>query len=409
MRRLIPACLRALAAIGLLFVGIGCDQSIGPDDEVLKIGVLASSSGFSQRWGETTWACAKATANYWNQNGGFEIDGRAYRIELVRADYASDPQNAMRLVSDMIHEDGIRYMLGPLSDGVAVEVAPLLDAAGVAFVHYGFVPELVREESLGILGIPVPLQTLPVIYEYLSETKAVETICVLATNEVESLGQKLLAESIARSQGIEPLRYSTFDVREENFDASLPGAQLIRRFEGLVRAKPDAVLLCGLGPEEVPQALFYIRQVGFTGPVVALNTQEPALFREMEELTEGLIFVGGYLQGDARSAYYDSLQLELMKEMVEWPIEADVKLYALDSLLRLIRHAGREAVHNPEVLRKTLDAPFKEQDPFFETSRPLRFIGEEIFSANRQISIPILLSEFSEGNVRTVFHSELVN
>lgn len=409
MRRLIPACLRALAAIGLLFVGIGCDQSIGLDDEVLKIGVLASSSGFSQRWGETTWACAKATANYWNQNGGFEIDGRAYRIELVRADYASDPQNAMRLVSDMIHEDGIRYMLGPLSDGVAVEVAPLLDAAGVAFVHYGFVPELVREESLGILGIPVPLQTLPVIYEYLSETKAVETICVLATNEVESLGQKLLAESIARSQGIEPLRYSTFDVREENFDASLPGAQLIRRFEGLVRAKPDAVLLCGLGPEEVPQALFYIRQVGFTGPVVALNTQEPALFREMEELTEGLIFVGGYLQGDARSAYYDSLQLELMKEMVEWPIEADVKLYALDSLLRLIRHAGREAVHNPEVLRKTLDAPFKEQDPFFETSRPLRFIGEEIFSANRQISIPILLSEFSEGNVRTVFHSELVN
>ena len=409
MRRLIPACLRALAAIGLLFVGIGCDQSIGPDDEVLKIGVLASSSGFSQRWGETTWACAKATANYWNKNGGFEIDGRAYRIELVRADYASDPQNAMRLVSDMIHEDGIRYMLGPLSDGVAVEVAPLLDAAGVAFVHYGFVPELVREESLGILGIPVPLQTLPVIYEYLSETKAVETICVLATNEVESLGQKLLAESIARSQGIEPLRYSTFDVREENFDASLPGAQLIRRFEGLVRAKPDAVLLCGLGPEEVPQALFYIRQVGFTGPVVALNTQEPALFREMEELTEGLIFVGGYLQGDARSAYYDSLQLELMKEMVEWPIEADVKLYALDSLLRLIRHAGREAVHNPEVLRKTLDAPFKEQDPFFETSRPLRFIGEEIFSANRQISIPILLSEFSEGNVRTVFHSELVN
>ena len=268
---------------------------------------------------------------------------------------------------------------------------------------------MVREESLGILGIPVPLQTLPVIYEYLSETKAVETICVLATNEVESLGQKLLAESIARSQGIEPLRYSTFDVREENFDASLPGAQLIRRFEGLVRAKPDAVLLCGLGPEEVPQALFYIRQVGFTGPVVALNTQEPALFREMEELTEGLIFVGGYLQGDARSAYYDSLQLELMKEMVEWPIEADVKLYALDSLLRLIRHAGREAVHNPEVLRKTLDAPFKEQDPFFETSRPLRFIGEEIFSANRQISIPILLSEFSEGNVRTVFHSELVN
>lgn len=408
MRYRVPVFLLLTAGSMLtgLFSGCGPQQQ---DAYVLKVGILASSSGPSSRWGSTTLECAQATADYWNELGGFEIDGQAYIIELVHADYNSDAQHAMRLVSELIHEHDVRYMIGPLTDEAVAAVVPLLDAAGVAYIHYGFDPDLVRQDSLGLLGMPIPVQTLPAIYDYLTQDKSVSSVCVLATDSPHAMSQKIMAERIAEQYHVQPLRYSTFDVSEENFDAHLPPNQLVRRMSGLQRVQPDAVLLCGLGPEEVPQALYYIRQTGFNGPIVCLNSQEPALLRGVGDLADGLIFVGGYLSEVDRSDYYVDLRNRVLDRVDEWQAEADVKLYALDTLLRLIRSAGPVAIADAGALYDLLDSTVELKDPFFDSSKTLRFVGKDIFSANRQISMPILLSEMKSGAVQTVYSSELTN
>lgn len=406
MRRLPPVCILLMA--GVVFAGfVGGCKPRQESGQVLKVGVLASLSGHSSRWGRTTIECAQATADYWNEKGGFEIAGKRYRIKLVHADYSSDAQHAMRMVSELIHEHDVRYLIGPLTDAAAVAVAPMLDAAGVAFIHYGFDSSLVREDSLGLLGMPIPLQTLPVIYEYLSQNKQVGSVCVLAKDSVQAMSQKLLAERIAQTVGIEPLRYSSFDVSEENFDSQLPGEQIAVRLQGLQRVNPDAVLLCGMGPEEVPQALFHLRQTGFSGPVVSLNSQEPDLLRGIGSLADGLIFVGGHMSSEHRSDYYKDLRRRVVAELGEWQFEADLKLYSLDVLLRLIRAGGDAAIENPAALYSVLNASLEYPDPFFETSQTLRFVGEGVFSADRQISLPILISEVAKGNLTTVYRSEL--
>ena len=73
--------LRVLVGLVFWVLAAGCGSEKN-DVHVLKIGVLAPLSGVSGQWGKTTIECAQATADYWNERGGFVIDEQPYRIKF---------------------------------------------------------------------------------------------------------------------------------------------------------------------------------------------------------------------------------------------------------------------------------------------------------------------------------------
>ena len=62
---------------------------------VLKVGVLGVMSGPAASWGLVNKYSAEATAQMYNEQGGVEIDGEKYTIEIVSVDDKNDPKLAV--------------------------------------------------------------------------------------------------------------------------------------------------------------------------------------------------------------------------------------------------------------------------------------------------------------------------
>src|SRR5438034_8965863 len=106
-------------ALGLLvaaLTGGGFAGRAHAQQKVLKIGVLGVMSGPAASWGLVNRYCTEATAQMVNEQGGGEIGGEKYRIEVVSSDDRNDPKVSVPGPDRPADPEEIGYMLGPTVD-----------------------------------------------------------------------------------------------------------------------------------------------------------------------------------------------------------------------------------------------------------------------------------------------------
>jgi hypothetical protein len=155
------------------------------------------------------------------------------------------------------------------------------------------------------------------------------------------------------------------------------------------------------------RAVKVFRGLGFTGSIVAQNSQDIRLLMMQGSAAEGVIYVGGELPSARRSAYFLEMKEDYMRAH-GGKLSAEVvnKLYALETLLNFVRYIGGPDALSKADLVSELNA-FTYSDPFFLEPRTMRLVGLETFNARRQLSTPIIISEIIDGVARTVAVDEL--
>ena len=83
-----------LFLVGLIFLTFGVTTSQAAN-KVLKIGHIGVMSGPAASWGLINKYAALAGAEIINEDGGFEIGGEKYDIEIVSLDTKQDPRVAI--------------------------------------------------------------------------------------------------------------------------------------------------------------------------------------------------------------------------------------------------------------------------------------------------------------------------
>ena len=159
--------------------------------EVLKIGVLGVMSGSAASWGLVNKYCAETSAQLYNEQGGFEIGGKKYKIEIVPIDDKNDPKLAVSGAERLTKQEGIHYIIGPNVDTTAASVQPVAEAAGAIYFPYAFQKTLYSPpHSNAILGMIASYQAGPIIYKYLMDKKGVKSVSFVARNESDPLNQR---------------------------------------------------------------------------------------------------------------------------------------------------------------------------------------------------------------------------
>src|SRR5262245_28459585 len=102
-------------AIGALAMGVALGLGLLPvsaeaQDKVLKIGQIGVMSGPAAAWGLINKYSAQAHAKMINDDGGFDIGGTKYKIEIVSVDDKMDPRVAIAGTERLIYEDRIKYI-----------------------------------------------------------------------------------------------------------------------------------------------------------------------------------------------------------------------------------------------------------------------------------------------------------
>src|ERR1700730_9224626 len=184
-------------------------------EEVLKIGVLGVMSGPAASWGLVNKYCAETSAQLYNEQGGFEIGGKKYKIEIVAMDDKNDPKVVVSGAERLTKQEVIHYIIGPNVDTTAASVQPVAEAAGAMYFPYAFQKSLYSPpHSNAVLGTIASYQAGPIIFKYLMDKKGVKSVSFVARKKPDVLNQ--------RDDGVQPAKKLGLEVKSSD-DTCEPG------------------------------------------------------------------------------------------------------------------------------------------------------------------------------------------
>lgn len=364
----------------------------------LKVGFVGVTSGPSAAWGISNQRSLEARAAWLNELGGVEIGDTTYDIQIVAFDDQKDPKRAIAGMERMAQE-GVHYVVGPNVDDGAAAVRPVAEQNGIIYFPYAFPKDLyTAPASNAILGMVANYQSGPAIYEYLKENNGVEKIAFVAANESDPLSQ--------RDSGIEAAKALGLEVVSDRVTYQVDTTDFTPVLLPVLQTRPDLLVLAGVSPANAPQLIRSARELGYTGLISTETGQDASVLAEgAGDLANGFISVGG--------ASTEELASDTMREFVErytrmfgeYNDESNTKVYALEYIIETLK-ANPAAISDVEEFKKTIDT-FEAPNPFLVGDTPLRYVGDASFGQKRQLSVPLVVTEYRDGQFETLFVAEV--
>jgi len=395
--RIIQLCRRQFP-IGIVLVALGSAFFAGSllAEDVLKIGVLGVMSGPAASWGLVNKYCAQTSAELYNEQGGFEIGGKKYKIEIVAVDDKNDPKLSVSGCERLTKQEGIHYIIGPNVDTTAASVQPVAEASGAIYFPYAFQKSLYSPpHGNAVLGMIASYQAGPIIYKYLMDKKGVKSVSFIARNESDPLDQ--------RNEGVQAAKKLGLEVKSSN-DTYEPGTtDFFPVMSRVVGSGADLVVLSGVAPADAPLLIKSARELGFKGILSTETAQDIKILNEVAgAAADGFISVGGASTPEIRSQEMEDFVARYKKVAGEWNDEAGTKVYALEIILQTLKKAGPEAISNVDLYKKAIN-DFSMKNPFLKEDKPLKYVGTSYFSQARQIGVPMVVNEVKGGKFETLF------
>jgi branched-chain amino acid transport system substrate-binding protein len=362
----------------------------------LKIGVLGVMSGSAASWGLVNKYCAETSAQLYNEQGGFEIGGKKYKIEIVPIDDKNDPKLAVSGAERLTKQDGIHYIIGPNVDTTAASVQPVAEASGAIYFPYAFQKTLYSPpHGNAILGMIASYQAGPIIYKYLIDKKGVKSVSFVARNESDPLNQ--------RDEGVQAAKKLGLEIKSSD-DTYEPGTtDFFPVMSRVVDKGADLIVLSGVAPADAPLLIKSARELGFKGTLETETAQDIKILTEVAGgAADGFICVGGASTPEIRSEQMEKFADRYKKVAGEWNDEAGTKVYALEIILATLKKAGPEAINNVDLFKKAM-TDFSIKNPFLKEDKELKFVGTAYFSQPRQIGVPMVVNQVSDGKFQTLF------
>jgi branched-chain amino acid transport system substrate-binding protein len=380
----------ALAIAGML-------ASAHAENKKLKIGFVGVTSGPAAAWGTSNVRSMQVRADWLNEKGGVKIGDDTYDIEIVTFDDQKDPKRAIAGMEKMA-EQGIHYVVGPNVDDGAAAVRPVAESKGIIYFPYSFPKALYTPPaSNAVLGMVANYQSAPAIYKYLKENKGVKKIAFVAANESDPLSQRDGGVEAAKALGLEIVAQNdTYPNDTRDFTPVLTP---------IVQQKPDLLVLSGVAPANAPLLIRAARELGYEGLISAETAQDATVLQEgAGELANGFISVGGASTPEIRSPEMEEFIDRYTKKYGEYNDESNTKVYALEYIIDTLK-ANPKAIDDVEEYKKTMDT-FSAPNPFVKEGT-LKYVGMTSFGQKRQISVPMVVTEFKDGKFDTLFVGEV--
>ncbi|CAI50875.2 ABC-type transport system periplasmic substrate-binding protein (probable substrate branched-chain amino acids) (plasmid) [Natronomonas pharaonis DSM 2160] len=204
----------AMGAAGLAGLA-GCLDGFDdtPEDrDVFRFGAVTSLSGDLRFGGTITERGYDLWEQAVNENGGIEIDGTSYEVEVEYADAQSEPSTGADAAEQMI-DSGVDALFGPYSSNVTLAVAPIAEREGLPHITGSAEsPDIWKEQYRYTFG------TIPagnVIAGDAAESifnfdPAPETVCITGVNDPFTSDVAEALRETAEANGIEVLYYELF-------------------------------------------------------------------------------------------------------------------------------------------------------------------------------------------------------
>lgn len=379
--------LKPLRAAFLGGVALAAASVASHAQEVLKIGGLGPLSGGGTSWGLAAQRGLELAVNDINAAGGVKAGGKSYKLELVFYDDLYTAQGGKAAAERLVHQDKIKYIIGPVGSPPALAAISVTNPAKVLALTNGYAPGVLKNDTPDPYNFRLyntNLEFGPPILKWIKENlKDVKKIGLLAPND--AVGQavaKPLAEDY-KKEGFEVI----LDFFERGTKEFTP---LILR---MMAQKVDAFEFDGNSPGDAGLMLKQIRQAGFKGKVFQIGG--PAV----DEIIE--------IAGPASEGFmtYDFIDWDMPKaKELRAAYEAKYGKGIISPFMPAFYHGAylvAEAIKRADSIEtdKVRDAMDKIDGFDIGIYGPVKWIGKETYGVNRQLMMQYFFSEVKGGKI----------
>lgn len=234
--------------------------------ETLKLGALVTLSGAGASWGQGMMRAAELAAEDVNEEGGLEVGGTKYNVEIIAYDDAYKADEAVTAANRLVFEDKVKYIIGTVGSAPILAIQPITEENGVITMTLGFTGQaLSPEKPYTFRPNPTTAEVAQPQIDWIVKTQGVKTVGALfPKDETGEAIAKDLSEAYEKAGAT--LAATEFFERDR--------VDFIPLLTRIIAQGVDAIELDGNSPATAGQIVQQARDLGFEG--VILRTGGPA-------------------------------------------------------------------------------------------------------------------------------------
>src|SRR5690606_39000095 len=98
-------------------------------------------SGAGAAWGQGMQHAAELAADDANAQGGLEVAGKRYKVEVIPYDDKYQANEAVTVANRLVFEDRVKYIIGPVGSAPALAIQPITERNVVIGMILGVTPK----------------------------------------------------------------------------------------------------------------------------------------------------------------------------------------------------------------------------------------------------------------------------
>ena len=368
------------------------------ENTVLKIGFVGVTSGPAAAWGISNQRSMEARAHGSMRPAAIPSAEQPMTLKLCHLTTRKIPSARLRAWKKWPRKASTMLLVQTLMTAPQL-CAPWLNPTGSCIFPMRFPKSLYQAPaSNAVLGMVANYQSGPAIYKYLMDEKGVKTVAFIAANESDPLSQRDGGVEAATALGMEVVSANvTYQVDTTDFTPVLTP---------VMRSRPDLLVLSGVSPANAPQLIRSARELGFQGVISTETAQDAGVLAEgAGDLANGFISVGGASTPELASPMMNEFVQRYTDMFGEYNDESNTKVYALEYILETLK-ADPSAITDVDAFQATMDT-FEAPNPYMNGDAKLRYVGMSSFGQKRQVSVPLVVNVYQDGEFETLFVAEV--
>lgn len=353
-------------------------------EQTLKIGALVTQSGAGASWGNGMLRAAELAAEDANKDGGLEVGGTKYKVEVIAYDDGYKANEAVTAANRLVFEDKVKYIIGTVGSAPILAIQPITEEAGVITMTLGFTAKaLSPEKPYTFRPNPTTAEVAQPQIDWLVASQKITTVGALFPNDETG-------EAIAKDIGAAYKKAGAELTSTEFFERDR--VDFIPLLTRIVAQGVDAIELDGNSPVTAGQIVQQARDIGFEG--VIIRTGGPATQEIVnvagKQATEGMFVHSAFNPKIETAAAYEKRFTDTYGDAMNGfsPFFYD----GTKMLLQAMKDAG--TVDDTDAVRTALE----NISDYKGVLGTLNWTGKDAYGIAHQLDSPFYIARVEDGN-----------
>lgn len=380
-RRVAVRCL--LGVVALLFVTASPDQAAAAD--VIKFGISTPLSGPAAPWGIPHLNATKLIFDEINAQGGVDVGGKKYRLEVVAYDHKYVIAEGVATVNRLVYKDDVKY-ISILGGAVVKANEEVVNEEGILNLPLAYAEGLVSPKNpLTFHSFPSPPETATFWNWVQDNHPEIKRIATITPNDDTGWWSIKVEKAYVEKLGYEVVAQEFFERTLTDF-----GPMLLR----ILAAKPDIISVNASPAGSVGLIIKQARELGFKGRFIHIGQVDTSVVAGIagKENIEGM-WVHGYVEAPLTEAV-KSWKERYTKKYGEWNASS---IDFVNPAFAFIAAVKKAQSLEPEKIAEALHTV-----EFDNLWGKAHFGGESYYGIGNQIVYPMPFSEVKNGTATLI-------